>query len=174
MTALRNWLVANDKAKSTAADIQTALSETVEVSRNSERWYLTGIGKLIGSTTLMQLLGGLEAVPQLKPMLYVLQAGIFLDDEETRASIAVVRDAGLLTTDAATKLLDTGITYGPAWQKAGLTELPSVEAIEAARASIATEDLREQVAQRYQEVRVAIDAGDVLTWDAARKAMGVE
>jgi len=175
MTAeLRNWIIRNDYATTPPLEVRDRLSGQVEISRNTDRWYLTGIGKLIGRDSLLPLLGALEATPQLKPMLYLLTSGIFLDDPETRQSIADVRDAGVLSADAAALLLDTGILYGPVWQKAGLKELPTIEEIELVQATIASEQLREQVAQRYQAVREAMDAGEILDWEAARAALGAE
>ena len=164
---LRNYLIANGLASADPAAVVARLAETVELSRNSERWYLTGIGKLIGRDALLQLLAGLEAVPQLKPMLYVLQAGVFLDDTETRESIQGVAAAGLMTAETAATLLNAGIQYGAVWQRAGLDALPDKAAVTEAQATIATEQLREQVAVRYQAVRAAIDAGEILTVEAA-------
>jgi hypothetical protein len=136
---LRNYLIANGFQSADPAAVRTALGETVEISRNSERWYLTGIGKLIGRDALLPLLGALEATPQMKPMLYLLQTGIYLDDPETRQTIEDVRDAGVLSAEAAALLLDTGILYGPAWQKEGLSELPSTEDIKAEQQSLSDE-----------------------------------
>ncbi len=175
MTAeLRNWIIRNDHATTDPTEVLDLLGETVELQRNSDRWYLTGIGKLIGRDALLPLIGALEATPQLKPMLYLLTSGIFLDDPETRQSIADVRDAGVLSADAAALLLDTGILYGPVWKKARLEELPSTEEIQAVQATIASEELIEKVAQRCQQVRKSLDAGEILNWEAARAALGAE
>ncbi len=174
MNALRNWIIRTGNQTAEPSAVRTALAETVELSRCSERWYPSGIGKLIGKAGLVPLLAGLKADPASEPMLVLITSGIFLDDEETRQTIEDIRDAGLLSTDHAQLLLDAGILYGPLWKKVGLTAEPTTEDIAAVQATIASEELRERVAQRYQSVRDAMDAGEVVTWDAAQDALGAE
>lgn len=171
---LRDYIITNDLASATPADVIAGLTETVEISRNSERWLLTGIGYLIGRDAMLGLLAALEASPQTKPFVYILTAGIFLDDPQTREAIAGLQAAGIVSAETAAALLDAGIKYGPAWRKAGLDALPSEADVAAAQETIASEQLREAVAARYQAVRAAVDAGEILTWDAARTAMGAE
>ncbi len=167
MNALRNWIIRTGNQTAEPSAVRTALAETVELCRCSERWYPSGIGKLIGKSGLMPLLAGLGSSPETEPMLMLITSGIFLDDEETRQTIEDIRDAGLLSTDHAQLLLDAGIFYGPRWKKVGLTAEPTTEDIAAVQATIASEDLREKVARQYQATRRAMDAGEALTWENA-------
>ena len=172
MNALRNWLVANNHATTDPREVRDRLSDQVELRRDDDRYTPAGIGKIIGRNAMLQLLGGLDSTPETKPMLVIITGGIYLSDAETRETIMGLQQAGLLSEENAAKLLTQGIEHGPVWTQAGLEFLPTVEEIAAVQATIGTEELREQVAQRYQSVRDAIDAGEILTWEAARTALG--
>jgi hypothetical protein len=174
MNALRNWLVTNNHATTDPREIRDRLSDQVELRRDDERYTPAGIGKIIGRDAMLQLLGGLDSTPETKPMLVIITGGIFLSDPETRETIVGLQQSGLLSEDNAGKLLKQGIEHGPVWQRDGLESLPTVDEIQKVQSTIATEELREQVAARYQSVRDAIDAGEILTWEAARVAMGAE
>jgi hypothetical protein len=174
MSILRNWIINNGYANVDPLEVQQILSQQVEIKRDDNRWTITGIGSLIGREALIYLVAGLESTPETKPMVYVLTSGVYLTDNDTRETIMGLQMAGLLSEENATKLLNQGILYGETWQKSGMNALPTIEEIQAVQATIATEILREQVAQRYQSVRDAIDAGEILTWEAARMALGAE
>jgi hypothetical protein len=167
MNALRNWLIARGgTAKATAADLQAQLAAEVVVVQNSARLSITDVASVLGYPALLALVGKLKGSP-FEPLLMAAQSGCRYDDPQTRGAIEACRDAGVLSKEEANALLELGIKHGPEWQRAGMEALPTVEDIQAAQATIASEELREEIATRYQCLREAVDSGDVLTIEAA-------
>lgn len=95
-----------------------------------------------------------------------------------RAGLQAVLDANPGESVAAviTALMEIGVRHGPRWQAydGAITAEPTLESIAAARATIATDAVRQQLADRYNAVVAAIDAGEIATWDAVRAALGAE
>jgi len=170
---LRDYLIQTDNATASAADVRAGLAETVEISRNSTRQTITDVAKALGFAATIAMVERLKA-NGFDTFVTVVTAGCRFDDAETIAAIDAAVAAGAVTAEEAATVKAMGITTGPAWRKWSLPELPSVEEIEAAQATIASDALAEQVAQRYQSVRDAMAAGEVLTWEQARAALGAE
>jgi hypothetical protein len=173
VSALRNWLIANNHATTDPREVRDRLSDQVEVHRDDERYTPAGIGKIIGRDAMLQLLSGLDSTPQTKPMLVIIAGGIYLSDPETRETIMGLQQAALLSETNAANLLNQGIEYGPVWQRDGLESLPTVEEIQAVQAIIATEAERELVARAYQTVKSQHEAGEKNpeTWIATFSAV---
>lgn len=173
MNALRNWIIANGHAATDAKEVRERLGNQVEVYRDSQRWTMAGVMDVLGPQAVITMERKLRAA-DLGVFAQALASGIQFDAQSTRDALMMCAQMRVLESAEVDALLAIGLRYGPAWEKAGLEALPTVEEIEAAQATIATEELREQVAQRYHSVRDAIDAGEVLTWEAARAALGAE
>jgi hypothetical protein len=173
MQALRNWIIQNQAEVVAASIIRARLGDQVEISRNDSRITIGELMEQLNPDAVQAFeqklrSGGLNAIAD------AFVSGITLSNAKIREKITGLGQAGIITNAEVKVLLDLGITYGPRWEFVGLESLPTVEEIQAVQATIATEELREQVAQRYQSVREAIDAGKILTWEAARLAMGAE
>lgn len=67
-----------------------------------------------------------------------------------------------------------GLPVGPRWVRDGIPEEPTLESIAEARATIASEALYQQVTTRYNAVLDQMQVGSIVTWDAARLALGAE
>lgn len=173
MSALRNWIIASGHATSEAKEIRERLNDQVEVYRDSQKWTMAGVMDVLGPQAVIVMERKLRAA-NLGVFAQALASGIQFDADSTRDALMMCAQMRVLESSEVDALLSIGLRYGPAWEKAGLQELPALEEIQAVQATIATEELREQVAQRYQAVREAIDAGEILTWEAARAALGVE
>jgi len=170
---LRDYLIQTDNATTAATDVRAGLAETVEISRNSTRQTITDVAKALGFATTIAMVERLKAAG-LDTFVTVVTAGCRFDDPETIAAIDAAVAAGAVLPDESAAIKAMGIVTGPTWQKYSLSALPSVADIEAAQATIASDELAEQVAQRYQSVRDAMAAGEVLTWEQARAALGAE
>ncbi len=166
MNALRNWIIRTGNQTAEPSAVRTALAETVEVYRNSERWNVADVMDHISPEIGIAIDRKLRAA-DLGLLSQALVSGMRFDVDNTRRMLTGIQREGVLTEEETQALLDIGIRYGPEWQRAGLSELPSERDIAAVQATIASEELREKVARQYRETRRAMDAGEALTWENA-------
>lgn len=159
-----------------------ALLATVEISRNNSAFTYSGLNLAflsvgIDPTILIGARAKLKAIPiggdDLEAML--LSGGVDFTLDAIRTQILANIQTGALTADQlalCNAALQIGIRTGARWIKEGLSVEPSLVDITSARTTIAAEDVTEWVRVRCNEVLTAIDAGTVLTIDAARTALG--
>lgn len=177
--SLRDYLIENDLSAAAPADVVAGLDATVEISRNERLQNLRAVMNVLQNGEFEIAAATIKTAMDESPALAIYWDaikgdGINWSSPKAATMIRMLAVAGNWPETLTAKLLALGIVEGPGWKKAGLDALPSEADVAAAQETIASEALREAVAARYQAVRAAVDAGEILTWDAARTAMGAE
>jgi hypothetical protein len=172
MNALRNWIIDNGYAATDAKEVLERLSDQVEVHRDSQRWTMAGVMDRLGPEAVIAIDRKLRAA-DLGVFSQALASGIQFDARSTRDALMLCGQMRVLEAAEVDALLAIGLRYGPAWEKAGLQALPTVEEIQAVQATIATEAERELVARAYQVVKGQHEAGEKNpeTWIATFSAV---
>jgi hypothetical protein len=157
------------------------LLEVIETGRVTVQQSLAAAAKVLTdeeqelvSATLLAAAGQSAAMADYRALL--LGPGLDWSDSRFQSRLDLLAAAGSWPAETLAKLQGIGIQTAPRWQSYGssITVEPTLESIAAARATIATDAVRQQLADRYNAVVAAIDAGEVATWDAVRAALGAE
>lgn len=173
--SLREILKRADWRVRTSQQCVTDLDETVDLPPNHERWTSAGLAKLFGRKVAGTIDETFKAIPGMDWIRLLLAGGgIDFSDDETRAGLIDMRDAGLLTPEIVNTLLEIGRPTAKLFAVEGLASLPTVEEIDAERATIATEEVRQKLADRYNATVEAMEAGQAVTWDQVRTLLGAE
>ncbi len=157
------------------------LLEVIETGRVTAQQSLAAAAKVLTdseqelvSATLLAAAGQSAAMADYRALL--LGPGLDWSDSRFQARLDLLAAAGSWPAETLATLKSLGIQTAPRWQSydGAIAVEPTLESIAAARATIATDAVRQQLADRYNAVVAAMDAGEVATWDAVRAALGVE
>lgn len=157
------------------------LLEVTETGRVTAQQSLAAAAKVLTdaeqdlvSATLLAAAGQSAAMADYRALL--LGPGLDWSDSRFQSRLDLLAAAGSWPAETLATLKAIGIQTAPCWQSytgvLAITVEPTLESIAAARATIATDAVRQQLADRYNAVVAAMDAGEVATWDAVRAAMG--
>lgn len=179
--SIRDVLMLTEYAGLTDQQALDRLLEVIETGRVTVQQSLAAAAKVLTdeeqelvSATLLAAAGQSAAMADYRALL--LGPGLDWSDSRFQSRLELLAAAGSWPGETLATLKSIGIQTAPRWQSydGAITVEPTLESIAAARATIATDAVRQQLADRYNAVVAAMDAGEVATWDAVRAALGAE
>lgn len=175
--ALRNDLMRAEFAGLTDQQALDRLLEIVETGRVTSQQTLAAAASVLTDEEQEQVSATLSSAAAQSPAMadyrgLLLGPGLDWSQERFRGKLDLLAVAGSWSAETLNKLKQIGIQTAPQWQAWGQSAEPSLQDVTDARASIAAAEVTEWVRVRCNEVLTAIDAGSVLTIEAAKAALG--
>lgn len=169
---LRNYVLQHNTL--TAAEIHAALTtpRRVRLPVADATWSIAGLAERLGVAAAEAIYQAVIGAGLHGIAARLASVGLDTGDPQWSEYVDTIGAAVPELAEHLTALRDIGHDTRPPWEVAGMSEAPTVEEIEAVQATIASEELREEVASRYQRVRDAMDAGEVLDIQAAITLFG--